>query len=126
MAKVQLWPGRVLTQVQSGRMAIFRGEKAVQSGKVFFEQVGVDGEGRFRPFGRRDDDPLHRARGVAGDVEAAQMRRLVLAGAHRALLVELAAQADGEFRLLRLPGREEERVPRQRIAGREDDALETL
>ena len=52
------------------------------------------------------------------------MRRLVFAGAHRALFVEVAPEPEREFRLLCLAGREEHRIPRQRRSAREDDALE--
>ena len=29
-------------------------------GEIFFDQIGVDGECRFGPFRRSDDDPLNR------------------------------------------------------------------
>src|SRR5690242_3871013 len=109
--KVQLCRGCARIQVQSKGMDwIGPGHgtnKAVQSGKVFFEEVGVDGERRLRPFRGGHDDPLHRARRVAGHVQTRQVRRLVLAGADGALVVELAAEPERQLRLLRLAGGEE-------------------
>src|SRR3954462_12421654 len=84
--------------------------KAVQSGKVFLQQVRVDGKCGLRPFRGRDDDPLDRARGVARHVQAREVRRLVLPGADGALLVDLASEEPRELRLLRLTRREEDRL----------------
>src|SRR5215471_16221917 len=96
------------------------------SGKVFFQEGSIDRKRRFRPFGGRDDDPLHRARGVTRNVEPRQMRGLIGAGAHGPLLVELAPERQRERRPLRLPGREKQRTAWQRIARLEDDAFERV
>ena len=50
--------------------------------------------------------------------------RLVLAGADRALVVQLAAEPDSQVRLLDLTRREEQCAARQRLAALEDDAVE--
>src|SRR5262245_17031722 len=62
------------------------------SGEVFAEQVGVDGERRLGPLGRGYDHPLDGPRGVARHVEAGQMGRFVPPGPHGALVVELASE----------------------------------
>src|SRR4051812_26806201 len=67
-------------------------EKAVQLRKVFLQQVRVDGKRGLCPLRRGDDDPLHRARRVARHIQAGKMRRLILAGANRALFVDFTPQ----------------------------------
>src|SRR4029078_10072572 len=75
-------------------------------------------------LGGGDHDPLHRPGRVAGDIQTREVRRLVLAGADRALLVYLASPPVRQVRLLRLAGGEEQRVALQRLPAGEDDALE--
>ena len=77
--------------------------------EVLFDQVRVDREGGLGTLRCRDDDPLDCTRGVTGHEQPGQMRGLVLAGAYRPLVVELAAKLDRERRLLVLAGGEEQR-----------------
>src|SRR4029077_754947 len=117
---IVLWTGRSGGPIGTKRL-FARPEKQSNSAKVFRQQIGVDGEGGFRPFRGRDDHPLDGAGRVAGDVETPEVRRLVLAGPDGALFVEVAAERERELRLLCLAGREKERVARERIAALEHD-----
>ena len=83
-----------------------------------FDQVGVDREGRFGAFGGGDDDPLHRARGVAGDEQPG--RWVVSYLPVRTVPFSLNSQPRRVEQVgpLRLPGREEQRAPRQTLARR--------
>src|SRR5436190_21899342 len=101
-----------------------RAKRPVQSGKVLLQEGGVDVEGRLGSFRSGDDHPLDRAGGVTGDVEPGQVGGLIWSGAHRAFVVHLAAETEGELRLLRLSGGEEERGPVERRSVGEDDALQ--
>src|SRR4029078_2179721 len=60
------------------------------------------------------------------DIERGGVCRLVLAGADRPLLVDLASQPVRQVRLLRLAGGEEQRVALQRLPTGEDDTLERV
>jgi hypothetical protein len=69
-----------------------------QSGEIFLQEVGINRKGGFGPLGGGYNDPLDRAGGIAGHIETAKMRRLVLSRANGPLLVELTTAAAGGSR----------------------------
>src|SRR4029079_9222557 len=76
------------TKYQSNRTKDTKeGEGYEGSGQIFLQQIGIDRERRLGALGGGDDDPLHRPGRIAGDIQSREVRRLVLAGADRALLV---------------------------------------
>ena len=77
--------------------------------ELLLEQRLVDRHACLRAFGGRDDDELRLPRRVAADVQARHVGRLALAGIHRAVLREHAAQPGRELGGLALAGGEEER-----------------
>ena len=86
------------------RPVAFSLEQRARSAKVLLDQIGIDRERCLGALGSGDDDPLDVAGGVPGDVESREVGRLVPAGADGALLVDLAAEAERQVRVLRLAG----------------------
>src|SRR5262245_58690612 len=91
-----LWPCRPpldgpagsLTAAYTACWAFTKRRTVDWSPEIFLDQRGVDRERRFGAFRRGDNHPLHVTRGVAGHVEAGQVRGLVHAGSNGALVVE--------------------------------------
>jgi hypothetical protein len=94
------------------------------SAKVLHPERLVDLDRRERALCRGDRKLLVPARRVAHDIQARNIRRLVVSGHHRALPRELTAQDSCKIRSLLLSGREEEGSAPQRRASFEFDPVE--
>ena len=98
--------------------------RSAASAKVLDPQRLMDLHRRQRPLSRGDRQLLIPARGIADDVHARDIGRLVIPGHHGALRGELAAKESGQVRSLLLTGREEERRALQWRTSFELDAFE--